>query len=95
MADFQVEYDTDAETTKQTLTELMSDLGPVDWNGDRGSFKGSGIASGVKGDVSVTQVGHLTSVQFGYSLPLKLKMLGGKIEDQIRKSIEKSGGRII
>ncbi len=95
MADFQVEFDSDTETTKQTLTKLISDIGELRWTGDAGTFAGSGFASGVKGDVSVAPQGDGSLVHFGYSLPFKLKMLGGKVDSEIRKALEKKGGRVV
>lgn len=95
MADFNVEFDSDKDTTKDKLTKLISEMGELQWDGDQGSFEGSGMASGVKGDVSVAEKNPGTAVAFNYKLPLKLKMLGGTIEGQIRKALEKSGGRIV
>ena len=95
MADFTAEFDTDKDTTKETLTKLISKIGVLSWDGDEGSFKGEGRAGGVKGNVAVSERDGVTRVQFGYSLPFKLKMFGGVIDDQIRSGLEKGGGRVI
>lgn len=95
MADFTVEFDADKETTKSTLTDLISRIGVLTWSGDSGTFKGEGVAGGVKGQVSVAEADGVTTVQFGYSLPLKLKMLGGTIDAKIRDGLQKGGGRVL
>ena len=95
MADFKAEFDSDKEATKETLTKLISKIGALTWDGDSGTFKGEGRASGVKGNVSVAEGDGVTTVQFGYSLPFKLKMFGGMIDDQIRSGLEKGGGRVL
>ena len=95
MADFTAEFDSDKESTKETLTKLISKIGVLTWKGDAGTFKGEGRAGGVKGDVSVAEGDGVTNVKFGYSLPFKLKMFGGMIDDQIRSGLEKGGGRVL
>jgi len=95
MADFQVEFDSDKESTKGKLTDLIGDIGALTWAGDAGTFEGRGMAGGVKGSVDVAdRDGGGTDVAFSYSLPFKLKMLGGKIDGIIRSSLQKSGGTI-
>lgn len=89
------DFDDDPQTVKDRISAAVGPHGTVSWSGDSGTFSGSGVAGGATGTLTVAanpQGG--TAASMDYSLPFRLKLFAGQIDDGLRQALTAEGARL-